>query len=228
MDDTSEKLTSIPWMESIVDTIRVRPAFYLGANSLTAFWHFFQGYEMGRWRSTGEYHSEISGRFADWVGYRLHLHSNWDGLWHLAILSKVRDEAVALSRFFELWDEFARREAKVVATIREDCREYSAGRQGADGQIVRGTELLPKSLRIIVYTEDPGFFLEAGEDEKFFENGWFYPALDFNLVCPIAHRFNVQDEKTWNRLLDENKRYRRNLHRARARLKRKENGASSI
>ena len=50
------------------------------------------------------------------------------------------------------------------------------------------------------------------------ENGWFLCALDAS-ERPIIERFIVQDENTWKRLIEENKRYRRNLNRTRARIR---------
>ena len=214
-------VVTIQWKASILDTIRERPAMYLGVKSLTALWHFLQGYEMARLRSEAEPLPELPQHFADWVGYRLHLSGNCDGFWHHAILSRVRDEALALDRFYELLDEFGRREAKVVARIRVDSREYTVRLRGEDGRFVDRIEQLPDSLRIVVYTEDPGFFLVADEDEHFFFDGCFINALDSWKVPSLNHRFNVVDEGIWNRLIDEDKRYRRNLKRKRARIQMK-------
>ena len=50
------------------------------------------------------------------------------------------------------------------------------------------------------------------------ENGWFLCALDAS-ERPIIERFIVQDENTWKRLIEENKRYGRNLNRTRARIR---------
>ena len=220
MEYTGENIKVIPWKESILDEIREHPGMYLGMKSLTALWFFLHGYELGKFRCEHRWPGEVPRGFSDWVGYRLHLNSNWKGFWHHAILSRFRDESLALDRFFELRDEFVRREAKVVATIREDRREYHVKRLEA-GEWIDCTEQLPISLRIVVYTDDPGFFLDADEHEHFFYRGWFLCALDA-WEQPILDRFSVHDDSIWNRLLDENKRYRRNLKRIRARIRRKE------
>lgn len=221
MEYTGEKIKVIPWKESILDEIRERPGMYLGLKSLSALQFFLLGYELGKFRSEHRWPSEVPQHFCDWVAYRLHLRSNWNGFWHRAILSRVRDESLAFDRFYELRDEFARREAKVVATIREDKREYQVQRRDADGHRIDCTEELPRSLSIVVYTEDPGFFFEADGQENFFYRGWFLCALDA-WDRPIMDRFNVQDENTWKRLIEENKRYKRNLSRTRARIRDKE------
>lgn len=220
MEEPRETVFTIPWKESILDEIRERPAMYLGLKSLTALWFFLHGYELGKFRSEHRWPSEVQKGFSDWVAYRLHLQSNCKGFWHGAILSRVRDESLALDRFFELRDEFAQRESKVVATIREDRREYRIGRIDAAGTVVGCTELLPASLKIIVYTDDPGFFLSCEADESFSENGCFFPALSawdrFS-----SDRFQVHDELTWHRLTAETVRYRRNLAKRRTRNQKK-------
>jgi len=221
LPDSSEDVITIPSKDSILDTVRVRPAMYMSAKSLTGLSFFLQGVEMARWGSGIDRPPEVPRRFADWVGYRLHLDSNYNGFWHHAILSRIRNEELAFDRFFELRDEFFQRRPRVVATIREDCREHQVGRYDENHQVVYQTELLPKSLRIVVYTDDPGFFLDADEDESFFYNGWFYPSLD-SRHPPLSERFAPSDEVTWNRLLAENRRHKRNLSRVRARIRRKE------
>jgi hypothetical protein len=198
-DDPSIRV--IRWKESILDDIREHPARVVGRKSLTALRFFLQGYEWRQIRTGDLGPSEVPIRFADCVGYRLHLESNWSGFWDRQILSRFRDEALAFDRFYELFDEFNAREAKVVATIREDRR------QG-----------LPRSLRIVVFTEDPGFFLDADEDEGFFYRGWFFCAIDHWEDGSFVDRLVVKDESTWSRLLEENKRYKRNLKRRRARI----------
>ena len=142
MEITGENIIVIPWKESILDEMRERPGMYLGLKSLTALWFFLQGYELGRFRAEHKWPSEVPRAFCEWVGYRLHLQSNCNGFWHHAILSRVRDEALALDQFYELRDEFAQRDPKVIATIRDDRREYRIGRYHADGSVVWGTELL--------------------------------------------------------------------------------------
>lgn len=192
---------------------------YIGAKSLTGLWFFLNGVEIAKDRYFIKSKSEVPWQFADWAAYRLHLDSNCSGFWHRIILSRIRDEELAFDRFYELRDEFIQRQARVVASIREDSREYKVGRIGANGETVWSTEFLPKSLRIVVYTDDQGFFLatDDGEDEPSFFCGGFYPAL--NACNPtLSDRFTPCDKVTWNRLLAENKKYKRNLSRKRARI----------
>jgi hypothetical protein len=198
---------------------------YLGESSLTVLYHFMQGYEMASWRCGNKNPPEVPEHFADWVGYRLHLDSNWSGFWHRAILSRIRDEHQALLRFYELRDEFFRREARVVATIRKDCREHKVGRYNSEGKVVDCVEKLPESLTIVVYTEDPGFFLVAEESDPFVDNGWFFPALSTTQFSAFQERFEIHDQITWGRLLAENKKYKKNLTQRRARIQKRERRA---
>lgn len=220
MEITGENIKIIPWKDSILDTIRDYPGMYIGKKSLTALWYFLRGYQMARWRLGQEDPPEVPRRFADWVGYRLHLESDRSGFWYLSILERIRNEEAAVDRFYELRDEFSRREPLLVATILNDRREYRIGRHDADGNVVWGTELLPASLKIVVYTDDPGFFLSCDTEESFFDNGRFFPALSaWNQFSP--DRLQIHDEATWQRLTSENVRYRRNLAKRRARNQKK-------
>lgn len=229
MEERTVTFSTYPWKGTLLDTIRQRPAMYLGLKSLTALWFYLNGFEHAQRISGNQSISEVPVRFADWVGYRLHLDGNFNGFWARAILSRVRDESLAVDRFYELRDEFMRREERTVATIRADRREYKVWKLGSpEGDFVECTELLPKSLRIVVYTEDPGFFFEADERECFFFTGWFMPAFDSDGTMTDPERFEVVDQATWSRLLGESKRYRRRLNRIRARIQSREHKAQSI
>jgi len=217
---TGENIKVIPWKDSILDTIRERPGMYLGRKSLTALWYFLHGWQMARWRMGREDPPELPQHFADWVGYRLHMESDRSGFWYLAILESVRDEEIAVDRFYDLRDECFKRQPRLVARIRDDRREYRIGRMDAQGNIAWVTELLPKSLEIIVYTNDPGFFLRCDPEESFFNNGRFFSALSaWHQFEP--DRFDIEDATTWDRLVEENARYKRNLAKRRARRQKK-------
>ena len=220
MKFTGEDIQIIPWKDSILDTVRDWPGRYVGVKSLSALWFFLHGYEMARWRLGQKGSPEVPSHFADWVGYRLHLESDRCGFWHLAILDRVRDEELAFDRFYQLRDDFFKREPITVATIRNDRREYKTGRFDADRNIIWGTELLPASLKIIVYTDDPGFFLNCDPEESFSDNGRFFPAFSaWNQFSQDG--FQIRDVPTWDRLKAENIRYRKNLGKRRARDQKK-------
>lgn len=210
--------------QSILDIIRERPAMYMGEATLSGLCYFLSGFGMAEHLHGIKAPPPLPRDFADWVAYRLHLESNWSGFWHRAILSRIRDEHLALIRFYELRDEYLLRKPKVVATIRKDRREHRVGKFGLKNEIIWHTELLPESLRIVVYTNDPGFFLTADESDPFsYPNGWFFCALDCGAMGWkfSAERFEIHDPSTWERLIAENKRYKKNLARRRTRIQRK-------
>lgn len=210
--------------QSILDIMRERSGMYMGSSSLTGLRFFLEGFRMAQHLHGMEAPPPLPRDFADWVAYRLHLNSNWDGFWHRAILSRIRDEYLALIRFYELRDEYLLRKPKVVATIRKDRREHRVGQRGPSREIIWRTELLPESLRVVVYTNDPGFFLIADEDDPFsYPNGWFFSAFDCSVMGwkVSAERFEIHDQSTWDRLVVENKKYKKNLARRRARIQRK-------
>jgi len=210
--------------QSILDIMRERPAMYMGSSSLTGLRFFLAGFQMAENLHGIKNPPPLPRDFADWVAYRLRLESNCSGFWHRAILSRIRDEHLALMRFYELRDEYLLRKPKVVATIREDCREHRVGQLGLNREIIWRKELLPNSLRIVVYTDDPGFFLTADESDPFsYPNGWFFSAFDCSTMGWkfSVERFEIHDQPTWDRLVAENKKYRENLARRRARIQRK-------
>ena len=143
MEFTGENIKVIPWKDLILDTVRDWPGMFVGVKSLSALWFFLHGYEMARWRLGQEGPHEVPRHFADWVGYRLHLGGDRNGLWYLSILERSRDEQAAFDRFYELRDEFFKREPITVATVRDDRREYKIGRFDTDRNIVWGTNRFP-------------------------------------------------------------------------------------
>jgi hypothetical protein len=206
--------------QSIIDIIQVRPAMYIGESSLTALRFFLSGFQMAETFHQVTSPASLPPDFPDWVAYRLHLSSNWSGFWHRAILSRIREEEQAQTRFFELRDEYLRRKPKIVAIIPVGCMEHQVGRLDSTGEILWSTELHPaESTKIVVYTDDPGFFLAPDENTPPINS--FHPALDsgFPLVRHAA-KFEILDQSTWERLLIENKKYKKNLARRRSRIRR--------
>jgi len=210
--DENDNIKTFSHGGSLLETIRKRPAMYLGESSITALWHYIHGWEaasghFGYCKADFEKPPEVPRYFADWVGYRLHLDSNYSGFWHKAILSRIKDEHLALVRFFELYDEFFQREPKIVASIKKDCREYTVSRKiGSAREFTEVVELLPESLRIVTYTDDPGFFLVAEEDETLSFNGWFFGAFEISRSASLSPgRYEVHDQVTWDRLLMQSK-----------------------
>jgi hypothetical protein len=223
---------------SILDCIRVRPAMYLGRRSLTALHDFLNGYSLGRHEAGMDKPRIIPAGFLGWIAYRLHMDISTMGYLPM-ILSKEPDESKALQCFFDLYDSYFKREAKVVATIKEGCRGYSrvtvqSGKSPerhdrslkkieeveslADGSIrIRSVHQLPRSLKIVVYTDDPGCFLIADESEDKFR--LFCPVLDYAgcyLGRTPARKFDILDQEIFARLMRENSALRKDLRKRRA------------
>lgn len=96
-------------VSSIIETIRKRPGMYLGSNSITALFHFLNGYVKAEkehdvyWRREMfpldfEYMSEFT-------NVRLNYSGNMGWCHHILVYCEG-DEEKALNKFFELYDEF--------------------------------------------------------------------------------------------------------------------------
>jgi hypothetical protein len=87
----------------ILDKIRERPSMYMGEHSLTAMYHFINGFYMAHNHETFETPS-FDG-FNDFVGkfYGKYTTAGWK---NLILADHYGNEQEALTRFYELLDEF--------------------------------------------------------------------------------------------------------------------------
>lgn len=95
----------------LIDNIRKRPGMYLGSNSITALWHFLNGYQAAERELAPGGNRELfplSFRYMhEYTGYRLKDHSNLG--WSEQLLRSCDgDEEAALWKFFEFYDGFTR------------------------------------------------------------------------------------------------------------------------
>lgn len=94
---------------NIINTIRKRSGMYLGSNSITALWHFLDGYQAAL-RDNGICSNRelfpLDFRYmSEFTNVRLGYSGNMG--WHEHILGFFNgDEEKALAGFFELFDEF--------------------------------------------------------------------------------------------------------------------------
>jgi hypothetical protein len=213
---------------TLLDAIKLRPAMYLGRHSLTALYHFLNGYEIGRHEPGVEKPRIIPVGFLDWVAYRLQVDSSSMGYLPM-ILERIPDETKALQRFFDLLEEFPNRVPKLVATLKpgrhkyffdiysrsddeeiaktvgglpKDDASYPIFRKGK--KLIRTVYPLPQDLKLVVYTNDPGFFLATDESVKF---NFFCESLDclrFYLGRNPAKKLVIADQQVFDRLLEEN------------------------
>jgi len=158
---------------------------YLGEPSLTALNGFLTGYSVamsvhGIPRDTA---IELPYDFHDWVAYRLHFYESTSG-WKNMILKRCSDEAAAFTRFFDLLDEHAARQSRVVAQLLGFNKTYTTGRKGCEQ-----TKQYPTRISLITYTDDPGFFAVSDEPGCSLPFGYeYFPSLDSFEIRMDVHR----------------------------------------
>jgi hypothetical protein len=186
---------------TVLDAIKERPAMYLTRPSVTALIDFLSGFDFARHEIGIELPRIIPDGFGPWVYYRLRRPiSTLVGL--REILKAVPEEAQALECFFQLLDEYKRRKETLVATTKtrrrtsyvvnlqscepdensrpltEKFKEWAKNFELPNGlKYVRNVWKHPaESLKSVVYTDDPGFFLMPTDKPE--DSGHFYESLD--------------------------------------------------
>ena len=169
----------------LLQVIRERPTLYLGERSLSALWHYLQGFWMAL--SIHDIRTEyiLPPDFHDWVAYRLHFFESTSGYRNM-ILKRVPNESTALDRFFELVDEHRNRKPRVVAKLEGYSREYRLYHGSRENE---KAERFPTTLTLISYTDDPGFFVGSDDESAMFPGRGFVPTLE-----AFAIRFHVRKE----------------------------------
>lgn len=98
-------------IQDCVEIIRKRPGMYLEGNSITALWHFLNGYSMARRECGCEFSTQLLPLdfkyMNEFVKTKL-AKSNNLGWCHNLLDSHNGDEVAALNHFFELYDEFVK------------------------------------------------------------------------------------------------------------------------
>jgi hypothetical protein len=98
----------------VLQTIRQRPALYLGQNSIFSLQAFLDGYYFAR-RDLNialTDQEEAFQVFLQWMRQKFHVETGQ--LWASIVLAHAIDERDAVTQFFQLWDEFrATRESEV-------------------------------------------------------------------------------------------------------------------
>jgi hypothetical protein len=139
----------------ILDAMAKRPGMYLGEQSIT----ILSGWVAG-WCSALDDPFEGTEppfrEFHDWVALRLGFFESTSG-WRLMLLKTYEgDEVAAFRRFFELFDEFRTRKARVIFAADADKTRKPADRKDRDEIKVVPW---PQRLEIVSYNEDPGVFV---------------------------------------------------------------------
>jgi hypothetical protein len=192
---------------SMIESIRHRPGLYLGSKSLTAFYHFLNGYKIACSAHRIEEDLlglEIPHDFHEWVAYRTRFRESTSG-WCNMIVATSRSEEEAFDRFFELLKEHSARVPRLVAEILHP--ETTAIRMELDGKDYR-IPPPPRRVRIVTYTDDPGFFALHDCEE------WpdrFYPCPS-RMVGLSGGEWVIHDEEAFREMQQASEEWERELN----------------
>ena len=190
----------------IFDAFRSRPAMYTGENTIHSIRCFLDGYQFAMDRNGVSRDGDpflVPGEFHDWVAYRLHFYESTSG-WCNMIRDRTGTEQEALDTFFELLAEFKTRMPHVVAQVTHGKQSYSeqtVERRDADDEVIPGAVIerpYPKSISLVTYTDDPGFFAHSDTSEKVaFQR--YYPDLEaFELSIGVDRSQIEIVDKSWD------------------------------
>jgi len=195
---------------NILEQIRQRPAMYLGEVSLSGLYHFLSGYDLAFSQLKAKSPELIPRDFDDWVAYRLHFHESTAGYRNL-LLERLPDEPKALAMFFELLDEYAVRKARVVASVRCHPREPDVFKYGPRGNEDLRRMKASEEVKIITYTNDPGFFISyEDKSAEYPVNKSFVPSLALidSPYRPDSDFTTIFDAAEFDRLRQEDLKFR--------------------
>jgi len=194
---------------SLTEALKRRPAMYLGSKSLTALKNFITGFQVacGMHGIECEDVFVIPKDFHDWVAYRTHFRESTSG-WCNMLLAKTGNEEEAFDRFFQLLDEHENRVPQIVAEIRRPNSSVST-RDDEGEDIPLGP---PETVRIVIYTDDPGFFAyfvcnEKNKNEWMWFDGMFHPYLSW-FFGTEGGEIIIKDEIAYARLARENQEWK--------------------
>jgi hypothetical protein len=193
---------------NILEQIRQRPAMFIGGHSLTKLRAFLDGYFTAKRELRIEIASPLPNDFHEWVAYRLHFLESTLGYANM-ILKRTPDEAQALKRFFELFDEAQSRQAKVIAKVRHHPENAKVPQQTKfpDGKISDWEEIpVAEEVSLVIFTDDPGFFvINDDSSSKYPRKSDFCPSLSWLRwpYRPDPEFVTILDQEQFNRLLCE-------------------------
>jgi hypothetical protein len=190
---------------NLLEQIRQRPAMFVGKRSLSALSQFLNGYGFALRTHGLEYDLGLPMDLHDWVAYRLGFRESTSGYTNMILERTQHDESAALDRFFELLDEHKARKTTVVAVVQTHPREpdiYIQKQFDAE----RRRAKVPAEVKIVVYTEDAGFFLTHDDPEAEYRKvPCFYPSLSWleKFFWPDHEFSNILEPAIFARLLSE-------------------------
>uniref|UniRef100_B8HUC0 Uncharacterized protein n=1 Tax=Cyanothece sp. (strain PCC 7425 / ATCC 29141) TaxID=395961 RepID=B8HUC0_CYAP4 len=114
----------------LLANIKKRPSMYLGRKSLSHLRTFLDGYGLAR-RQLGipiSIEEKSFEQFQKWIEHRFNQPATQS--WDRIILFYAEDDSIALTRFFELFDEFWQQYSNEVKSKKPDGVEVMYGRYG--------------------------------------------------------------------------------------------------
>ena len=174
----------MPRIDDILEKLHRRPALYTGENTLNSIHQFLGGYSFALAQHDLQGDGDpllLPREFHDWVAYRLHFYESTSG-WCKMICDRTESDQHAIDRFFELLSEFKQRKPHTVAKLADFRKTYQQSSVSSDDhgnhiQTPCVTRNNPKSISLVTYTDDPGFFAYSDTDDSFPSEG-FHPDLE--------------------------------------------------
>jgi len=168
---------------TILNQLLSKPALYAGDAKISSIYHFLQGYQFSIEQNGIKLQDDsliIPRDFHDWVAYRLHFYESTSG-WCRMIYKRAKTEEEALDRFKELIEEFENREPTIVARLMDFKKTYTTQLISKNKSEIEYGSIIeknfPRTITLLTYTNDPGFFLNSEASQDFPHKG-FCPSLD--------------------------------------------------
>ena len=167
----------------LLDAIRERPALYIGKKSITVFYGYFYGFLEGAKLFTNKENATELTNFNNWVALRLGYFEGTSGWRRMLLESENNDEEKAFDKFFVFWDEYKKRQAKVIYQTKINSEKSKA-----------------VLAQIIKYTDDKGCFIRWIDKNNKPLKDEFY-CYDLENAFFISECFGIELKKSdWEKL----------------------------
>lgn len=111
-------------LQEVLKRIKEKPGMYIGRASVTDLFMFIVGYEFARGEldiDLNDWEADFHENFHDFVEKKYNLHTSKS--WASIIMLYCRDEKTGFERFFQVLEEFDRRDKGLDASSAEPERE---------------------------------------------------------------------------------------------------------
>ncbi|WP_199247072.1 hypothetical protein [[Phormidium] sp. ETS-05] len=110
-------------LQEVLKRIKEKPGMYIGRASVTDLFMFIVGYEFARGEldiDLNDWEADFHENFHDFVEKKYNLHTS---SWASIIMLYCRDEKTGFERFFQVLEEFERRDKGLDASSAEPERD---------------------------------------------------------------------------------------------------------